>query len=804
MRVCGRRVALRLNLALLVAAMAVSAAPMGVHAAASRLTIAAHLGFHDTIKLGDWMPLAIDVTNNGSALDGTVEVQTSSSLGMGAPPGGTAVYQTPISLASGATKHLRTEVIEDQQGSITVRVIENGRVVGSQSVIPVNTTAVLIGVLSDQPSSLDRLASINPGGFSTGVVHLAGTDIPESGILLRPFDLLAIDDFSTDTLTAGQQAAIGDYVMNGGTLLLGTGGSWHKTLGGLPSPILPMQVTGYSILATSQALGGLTGVEVASGSLTGGNPWLSEGNEPLLLEKAVGGGWVEMATFDWNQDSIAGWSGTSALLRQTFVRASSGLYAAQVAAMGGSSGNSLAQKGGNYSPVLSNLPSLDLPAWWLIGSLVLLYVLLVGPINYFVLRAINRRALAWITVPTIALLAAGGAYGAATLTKGRSVQANEVSIIHVASGSDRAYQEAYTGILTPTRGDYEVGVGGGVSLVSPIDNNNGNFDPSQGLVRVDTASNLITLPGMTAFNLRGFATEGITTAPHLVAHMTLVGGMLTGAVQNLSSTTFSDGVVIAGNAYKTFGRLVPGASADFSVVPALSNLVNGPPAFTQIYPGSGLYGPPQSNVSTDVQRESDAKSAVLSMLPINGFKGISQSVTPMVVVWSDVPVQDITVDGVHPRSYAMTGVVLTVPVDQIAAGKVPSGVIAGRLIDIDGQVQQNGGPPGTVTMTSGAVTYDFTPPLSSGTHLGNVTIESSNPFGAKGAIPPGANGTTANIKGQAWDWSQSTWVDLSYQDNGSTTVPGAAVDARTGEVRLKLSSDGAYTTGWLSLAGMAQ
>ena len=804
MTACGRYIAIRVNLALLVAAIALSAAPIGAQAATPRLTISAHLGFHDTVKLGDWMPLAIDVTNNGSALDGTVEVQASSSLGMGAPPGGTAVYQTPVSLASGATKHLRTEVTEDQQGSITVRVIENGHVVGSQNVVPANTTAVLIGVLSDQPSALGGLASINPGGFSTGVVHLAAPDIPESGILLRPFDLLAIDDFATDTLTAGQRAAIGDYVVNGGTLLLGTGGSWHKTLGGLPSPLLPMQVTGSGILATSQALGGLSGIEVASGSLAGGTPWLSEGNQPLLLEKAVGGGWVEMATFDWNQDSLAGWSGTSTLLRQAFIRASSGLYSAQVAAMGGSTGNSLAQKGGNYSQVLSNLPSLNLPAWWLIGSLVLLYVLLVGPINYFVLRAINRRALAWITVPTIALLAAGGAYGAATLTKGRSVQANEVSIIHVASGSDHAYLEAYTGILTPTRGDYEVGVGGDVSLVSPIDNNNGNVDPGQGLVRVDTASNLITLPGMTAFNLRGFASEGITAAPHVVANATLVRGMLTGTVQNLSSTTFSDGVVIAGNAYKTFGRLVPGASADFSLAPALSNPVNGPPAFMQIYPGSGLYGPPQANASTDAQREADTKSTVLSMLPVNGFKGISESVTPTVVLWSDVPVEDITVDGVHPRSYATTAVELTVPVDQIAAGKVPAGVVAGRLIDIDGQVQQNGGPPGTVMMTSGAVTYDFTPPLSSGTHLGTVTIESSNPFGAKGGIPPGANGTTGTVKGQAWDWSHSTWVDLSYQDNGSTTVPGAAVDARTGEVRLKLSSESPYTTGWLSLAGTVQ
>jgi hypothetical protein len=632
------------------------------------------------------------------------------------------------------------------------------------------------------------------------VVHLAGTDIPESGILLRPFDLLAIDDFASDTLTAAQRVAIADYVTNGGALLLGTGGSWHRTLGGLPSAILPMQVTGTSILATSRALGGLTGVEVVGGSLTGGTPWLIEGAQPLLIEKAVGGGWVEMAAFDWNQDSIAGWAGTQALLRQAFIRASFGVSASQAAASGGFFGASLAQKGSNLSQVLSDLPSLDLPAWWLIGSLVLLYVLLVGPINYFALRAINHRPLAWVTVPTIALVAAGGAYGAGTLTKGRSVQANEVSIIHVASGSDRAYEEAYTGILTPTRGDYEVGTGPGETLISPLANNNGQFDPNQGLIRVDTTNDRITLPGMTAFNLRGFGSEGVTTAPHVVADATLTGGMLTGTIQNLSSSSFTDGVVIAGNAYKTFGKLAPGAKVDFSLVPASSAVV-GPPAFMQIYPGSGLYGPPQSNAPSDVQRQSDTKSAVLSLLPINGFKGIALSVVPMIVLWSDQPFQEITVDGTHPRSYALTGVVLTVPIGQIATGKVPSGIVAGRLVDIDGQLQQNGGPPGTVMMTSGSVTYDFSTSLSPGSHLDGVTIESSNPF-TKGA-PPGANGG-GTIKGQAWDWSQSAWVDVSYQDNGSTAVPSAAVEANTGEVRLKLSSDGGFAAGWLSLAGVAR
>lgn len=804
MAALGRRFAVRSTISLLVVAIALGWTTAVAQASTPRLTIVLHIGYHDTIKLGDWMPVTVDVTNNGSDFDGTLEVQSSSSPINGGPAGGSVIYETSLSLGAGATKQVRTYAIQDQPGTISVQVVQSGRIVASQSASATNTTGILIGVLSDQPATLNGLASISPGGLSASVVHMTSDDLTDGGLVLRPFDLLAIDDFATDTLTAGQRNALTDYVMGGGSLLLGTGGSWHKTLAGLPPEIVPMQVTGSTTPGPIATLGGASGVELATGSLAGGTAWLSAGNQPLLVEKAVGQGSVEMATFDWNQDSVTAWSGTTTLLRQAFIRSSFGIAGSPMFTMGqGPTGSSVAQKGGQLAQVLANQPALDLPAWWLIGFLVSLYVLLVGPINYFVLRALNRRALAWITVPTIAIVAAGGAYGGSILTKGRSVQANQVSIIHVEPGWNRAYQEAYTGILTPTRGDYDVRVAGARTLISPIAYYSGGFDPNQGLIRVNTATEAITMPGMTAFTLRGFATEGITTAPQLVANARLVGGKLTGTIQNLSSTPFTDAVVLAGNSYQTFGRIPAGASVTFSMAVSVTNQLNGPPAFMQIYP-SNIFGAPSLNTSSSAERIAEIKGTVLSMLPINGFKGIALSVLPTVVAWSDQPFQAITVNGSQPHSYAETAVVLTLPIDQIAAGSMPAGVVAGRLVDIDGAAQSQGGPPGLVILGSGSVTYDFTPSLAPGLRLTGVSISNSNPFGTKGLGPPGSNGSAGTVKGQVWDWSHSTWIDVSYQDSGNTLVPDAAVNPATGEVRIKLSSDGQFASGWLSLAGTAQ
>jgi hypothetical protein len=100
-------------------------------------------------------------------------------------------------------------------------------------------------------------------------------------------------------------------------------------------------------------------------------------------------------------------------------------------------------------------------------------------------------------------------------------------------------------------------------------------------------------------------------------------------------------------------------------------------------------------------------------------------------------------------------------------------------------------------LQSGSLTYDMAPELAPGTHLDSVSISSSNQFGGKG-IASGAPGT---INGQVWDWSRGAWVDLAYKDGGNTSVPEGAVNPTTGEVRLKLTSGGPFSSGWLSLAG---
>jgi hypothetical protein len=812
MRLWGRRLPARIGLATMLAALALPVAAVSGEAATNPVTLTVHVGYQDVVKGGAWMPVTIDARNTGAGVDGMLEVQES----LNAQPGvsGFTIYQEPISLASGATKRLRLYLVENTTGAtITARITQQGRVAVSQDSATSATTSALIGVLSDQSTTLDEFAAVHPGGIAARVVHLHLEDIADSSIPLRAFDILAIDDFATDSLTAGQRAAIADFVATGGDLLVGTGAAWRKTLAGVPTAILPLQVTGTT-LVDANAAGG-TAVELATGTVSSGVAWLSDAGQPLIVERPVGAGEVTMSTFDWNQQPLAVSTSSPTVLRQVMSRA----FFAQVGSaqngpymmmgpvpMGFGSQTSISTRSSALTPVLGNLPGLDLPSLQLTGALVLIYVLLVGPVNYLVLGAMRRRALAWVTVPLIALLAAGGAYGAGIFTKGRSVQTNQIAIIHVQPGSDHAYQETYTGIIPPGRGDYQATAGGERLLISPIATNNGNA--YAGSVRINVASNEVTLSGMTAFALGGFATEGVTTAPKLTAHVALVNGQLKGTIENQSNVTFTDAVLIAGDSFQTIGALKPGASASLSLAPKVATSL-GQPLYMRIYNQSGIYQGgygPGGPTMTAADRDNFAKTQILSLLPTGvGFKGMGTgTAAPMLVAWTHSSFQDLSVNGSHPRSTALGAVVLSLAVDQIGTGPLPAGVVSGRIVDVVGD-SQNQGPPGMLLIQNGSVTYEFAPSLTGGAHVTGVSVNAQNPYGPKFGPPTNGTQTGPAVTGQVWDWSQATWTDVAYQDNGTTALPDRAVDPSTGLIRLRLTTtNGGLLAGSISLTGTVQ
>src|SRR5690606_39342700 len=84
---------------------------------------------------------------------------------------------------------------------------------------------------------------------------------------------------------------------------------------------------------------------------------------------------------------------------------------------------------------LMNMPSLDLPSLRLLAPLLLVYILVVGPFNYLVLRWQRRLELGWVTIPAITLLFSIAAYRIGYQLRGGDVIINQISTIELRPGN---------------------------------------------------------------------------------------------------------------------------------------------------------------------------------------------------------------------------------------------------------------------------------------------------------------------------------------------------------------------------------
>ena len=107
------------------------------------------------------------------------------------------------------------------------------------------------------------------------------------------------------------------------------------------------------------------------------------------------------------------------------------------------------------SALLNDTPANSLPPLRILGSLLVVYILLAGPLNYGILRRLRRRELMWVTVPLIAAVFTAGSYGAGILVHGRDYYVNEIQVLRVAPGG-AVDVASYDAVFSPSRGDLAV------------------------------------------------------------------------------------------------------------------------------------------------------------------------------------------------------------------------------------------------------------------------------------------------------------------------------------------------------------
>ena len=96
-----------------------------------------------------------------------------------------------------------------------------------------------------------------------------------------------------------------------------------------------------------------------------------------------------------------------------------------------------------------------LSIWWVILLLVV-FALLLGPIDYLVLKRFDRLPLTWVTSCCwIFVFSVGAYYGVAAIRGGR-MTLRVVSVVDGIEGSNHNWATSYSGLFAPYSADYKL------------------------------------------------------------------------------------------------------------------------------------------------------------------------------------------------------------------------------------------------------------------------------------------------------------------------------------------------------------
>lgn len=563
-------------------------------------TFQVNAGFETHYRDGNWVPVQVTLRNNGPDFSGTVSLTAPTPQFLGSSNQGTpSNYQVPITLANGAQKQVTIYVpLYFDVQSVTVKLLNSsGNVVGSQNatLTPLLPGDILIGILSDQSSGFNPLGTVSlPNqGDSIVLVFLNASTMPGMAAVLKNFNVIVLDNFTTSNLSVAQLSALQTWVNQGGTLILVGGPEWHRTLGTLPAGLVPVKVTGSTTIAPGTSLLPAGGPQVAhpgqnnaldsvqalitismASIIAQGDPTRSEvilasGASPLIVQTHQEQGTIIFLAFDPTLEPVLGWQGASALWDSLLLR---GLGEQLLLHTGSAPGiGSSPQQG---QPILANrmngflqslLPATIPPPWRTLGILLFCYILVLGPVRFFLVKRLKGRYWSWRIILSSIVIFSLLSYGLAYVEKGSSILSESITIAQLNQNGSSAHMTTYMGVFVPNQGDYHLHIPGkGLAQPSPD-----NLSFQNGLVDSSTRSHTtisplqdgidVNLQDVNIWTLHTIlAEQDHSIHKGLTSQLTIQNGALLGTVTNTLGYTLSDAFLLMPSQAFSLGRLAAG------------------------------------------------------------------------------------------------------------------------------------------------------------------------------------------------------------------------------------------------------
>jgi hypothetical protein len=725
------------------------------------LTVTPYLGGH--VKYGEWLPLRVSISNTGDDLNAEVRAETAGSSGQ-------ALYAAPVPLPAGARKEVTLYVLPPTFAqAINVRLVQGEQILAQAEGVPVSPhpqNEYLIATLAPDPDAFATLHGLTlPGRAQTRPIPLVLDGLPERYEALRSLDGLILTGVDTSAMTPAQGEALHAWVERGGRLLIGGGAGAQRTLAGLPESLRAVQLGDAISLASLEALGEYAGAPVQvpgpflatlpAGDVSG-HTWttIRQAGQALLVQKTLGEGWVGYLALDPAASPFDAWAGALPFWQKLFEPG---------AALPSNIPVDIPQRvleAEQMNYALSNLPALDLPSVRWLALLLGVYILLVGPANYFLLRRLRRLAWAWVTIPVLTLTFAAGGFGMGSRLRGSDVIINQISILPLPSEGGRLSARSYVGLFSPSRQSYDIRVGG-QALISPLSYDPGgrwgmpdpNLYNTLDVLQGDPA--LVRGLGINQWAMQSFQAETVIDANALALDiaLTVQDNRVQGSLRNGLERPLREMILVVGNRFAELGDVDAGQQIEIAA--PLQGGDTGTPfpwaLFERFY--SGPNAPP---------REMMLRQSILEAFFHTSWGPSQTLANPTLLAWTDLQLLEVEVVGVRPAREQTTLIAAPVPLSVVDGRvKLPLGLLSSQMVEIEGEAGDCG--PNRIYIAQGRVTLEYQLP---------ATLHSLKPTALTLQVLPleGMPGQPSFIS--LYDWSSGDWTALDkVEANRPYSVP---------------------------------
>ena len=553
--------AVLLSLAMLVLPGAVLADdPTPLPGSDPAITLTAEPMLGGAFKPGTWAGFLVLLENNGPAVNG--ELRLASAVASA------STFGRAVQLPTGARQE---HVLYGQMGALagrfTISLISDARTLSSidVAIAPVGFSKINVVVVAEQPQNLVGALKTAVDAIARGTSNLA-TATPEQ-LPPRPeawasADVVVWHDVASNRLDAERINALRTWVAAGGQLLIAAGSTGISSLGNFPPDMLPFSPSGtVDVPATDlQAIlgalpAGATSLPALTGELVRGQELVNGAGAVVAARTPFGLGSVAVLGID----PATPWLANSPLGQVLWTK----YLPTKLAVV-----NDGELEETYIVGALNDLPAIQLPSIGLLLLIIVGYILVIGPLNYFVLRRRDRREWAWVTMPVSIIGFALLAYIVGVAQRGSSVVVNELAIVSGATGTDRGVARVYVGVYAPTRSSFNVRVGGNSLLSGASASASDPFDPRPASEQpVDV---LLGDPStLRDFNvgfgsLRAFRAQAPIDTPRVEADLRLSDGRIEGTLVNASAESLQDVAVVFGTSFQVLGDVAPGQSVAVS------------------------------------------------------------------------------------------------------------------------------------------------------------------------------------------------------------------------------------------------